>query len=432
MCQKKFYCNIYVVDERMGSGKTRAAINYMLNAPNEQRFLYITPYREEFETVLKPALESKHFKEPTFIRNRKLNGIKELVKKDYNIISTHALFHLFDRELIDMLRAKGYILIMDEVTDVISKYDLSEDDFKLLLDKFVTVNQETGLLHWKDTEENYDGKFIREKHLCDLQSLALYGKAIMMWLFPIEVFNAFKDIYILTYMFPAQVQRYYYDFYNLNYKYLYVAGNSLDTYKFTDDITERNTQPKDYTKLIEICDNEKMNHIGSVPTELSKTWYDRNKDNGTLKVLQNNVYNFFNNQCKTSSSFNLWTTFKDYKKVLSGKGYTKGFVPINMRAVNSHSNCTSVAYPINRFINPYIKNFFSIHNISITKEDEEQYALSEMLQFIWRSAIRNDEKIQLYIPSCRMRKLLKEWIIIQNMIDTDTDNASLENTTTEN
>jgi hypothetical protein len=42
--------------------------------------------------------------------------------------------------------------------------------------------------------------------------------------------------------------------------------------------------------------------------------------------------------------------------------------------------------------------------------DADQFALSEMVQFIWRSAIRDDKEILLYMPSRRMRGLLKEWI----------------------
>lgn len=414
--EKQFYCNVYVVDERMGKGKTSAAINFMLNAPDDQKFLYITPYREEFDDVLKPALKPKKFREPTFVNNRKLNGLKELIKKDVNVISTHALFHLFDRELIDMCRAKGYTLIMDEVTDVISRYNISEDDFNLLLDKFVTVDEQTGILHWRPDQDDYDGKFVQEKHLCELQSLALYGNALMMWLFPIEVFNAFKDIYILTYMFHAQMQRYYYDFYNLPYQYLYITGNCREDYNFTDDIMLRNHDTTNYKELIDILYDEKMNHIGSVYNELSKTWYDRNKDNGTLTILKKHIYNFFFNRCNTPSDRNLWTTFKAYKSALSGKGYARGFCSVNMRAVNSHRERTSVAYPVNRYIDPNIKNFFSNHNITITKEDEEQFALSEMIQFIWRSAIRDNKPIKLYIPSVRMRNLLEKWIAEQDGI----------------
>ena len=42
--------------------------------------------------------------------------------------------------------------------------------------------------------------------------------------------------------------------------------------------------------------------------------------------------------------------------------------------------------------------------------EEEKYALSEMIQWIFRSAIRNGESIQIYIPSQRMRQLLIDWL----------------------
>ena len=100
----------------------------------------------------------------------------------------------------------------------------------------------------------------------------------------------------------------------------------------------------------------------------------------------------------------LW---KDYKKKLQGKGYTRGFLSINMRATNEYRDRTSVAYIANRYMNPVIKNFFVNHNIDV---DEDGFALSEMLQFIWRSAIRDGKEIWIYVPSMRMRNLLKQWI----------------------
>ena len=44
------------------------------------------------------------------------------------------------------------------------------------------------------------------------------------------------------------------------------------------------------------------------------------------------------------------------------------------------------------------------------KFKEELYAINEMIQFIWRSAIRNEEQINLFLPSERMRKLLNKWL----------------------
>ena len=41
---------------------------------------------------------------------------------------------------------------------------------------------------------------------------------------------------------------------------------------------------------------------------------------------------------------------------------------------------------------------------------EDKYALSEMIQWIWRSAIRDGKEIWIYVPSKRMRELLEGWL----------------------
>lgn len=130
------------------------------------------------------------------------------------------------------------------------------------------------------------------------------------------------------------------------------------------------------------------------------------------------MINFFNNKPivynqkadkweKSKSDNNIWTTFKAYKKLISGKGYAKGYLPSNMRATNEYKDRTAVAYMINKYFNPCIKNFFLSKGIEV---DEDGYALSEMLQFLWRSAIREGRIITVYIPSSRMRNLLIKWI----------------------
>ena len=126
-----------------------------------------------------------------------------------------------------------------------------------------------------------------------------------------------------------------------------------------------------------------------------------------MKALKNNIYNYLNNICDGNSNDNIWTTFKDYQNQLKGKGYTKAFVSVNSRATNEYRDRHNIVYPVNRFLNPYVKSFFTSNGIEI---NENGWALSEMLQFIWRSAIRDGKEINVYIPSKRMRNLLKAWI----------------------
>lgn len=405
MIKMNFNCNVKIVDMIMGSGKTSSAINYINKSLEDEKFLFITPYLDEVSRI-KESCPDKHFKEPKEI-GTKLNGLKYLINNGENIVSTHALFQRFDNEIIDMCRIQNYTLIMDEVTDVIEKYDISKEDFKILQENFADIDEDSGLLRWKNPNDDYYGKFSEEKRLCELNCLAYYSGSVMMWLFPIEAFNAFNNIFILTYMFDAQVQRYYYDYYKLPYSYIYVTGNNVSNYHFTENINEQQIIEYNFKDLIHILEDKKMNNIGDREYDLSKSWYLRNKNNIAIKQLKNNLVNFFLNKRNSKSSENLWTTFADFKKILSGKGYGRAFVPINMRASNKYRERTSIAYPVNRYINTGVKNFFIKHGVEI---DEDGFATSEMLQFIWRSAIRDGKEIWIYIPSVRMRTLLKKWI----------------------
>ena len=389
----------------MGSGKTSAAINYIRNMPDDERVMFITPYELERERIVKDCPKQK-LKEPQKM-GTKLRGIKFLISKGMNISSTHALFHRFDEETIDMCRAQNYTLILDEVTNVVEKYNISKEDFETLRRDYIDIDNDTGLISWRPEKDDYEGKFSDEKRLCEMNCLAYYSGSIMMWLFPIEVFNAFKRIYILTYMFDAQVQRYYYDYYGLPYEYLYISGDSRENYSFCNKPGLNKSDSYNYRDLIHVLENEKLNSIGDREFDLAKNWYKRNKNNIVMKQLKNNIGNFFRNIRGGSSSDNMWTTFVDYKDELSNKGYAKGFIEVNARATNKFKDKTNIAYPVNRYLNTGVKNFFILHNIDV---DEDGFALSEMLQLIWRSAIREGKEIWIYIPSKRMRNLLKNWI----------------------
>lgn len=397
---------INIVDAVMGSGKTSAAINYFKKHP-DKKYMYVTPYLTEVERIQENCPEC-NFKEPFRNDDTKLDNLKKLLKNGCNISTTHALFHMFDDEIIELCYIQDYILIMDEVTDVVEPYNISDSDINLLLTNFVTVG-ENNILEWRDDQSDYSGKFGEVKRLCSNGSLALYGNKIMMWMFPIKIFEAFDNSYILTYMFEGQVQKYYYDYFGMEYEYLYVAGDNIGNYHFTREEQVVNVKC-DYDKLITIIDNIKLNKIGDTGGALSKTWYIKHGKDVALTTLKNNVTNFFIHITKSKADNCLWTTFKEYEGKLKGKGYGSGFLSCNARATNRHKERHNVAYLVNRYFNPVLKQFFSLNNIDV---DEDRYALSEMLQFIWRSAIRQGEPITLYIPSRRMRELLQRWIAEQ-------------------
>ncbi len=54
-----------------------------------------------------------------------------------------------------------------------------------------------------------------------------------------------------------------------------------------------------------------------------------------------------------------------------------------------------------------LKNYFQEQGVEVREDD---YALSEMIQWVWRSAIRDGKEIWIYIPSRRMRELFRNWL----------------------
>ena len=103
----------------------------------------------------------------------------------------------------------------------------------------------------------------------------------------------------------------------------------------------------------------------------------------------------------------MWSTFLNYKTILGGKGYTKGFVDCSARATNEYRHKKNLAYLCNRYYSPVIKNFFVDKGVII---NEDEWALSELIQWMFRSSIREQKNINIYIPSKRMRDLLMKWL----------------------
>jgi hypothetical protein len=395
-------CKIYVADSIMGSGKTSAAINKM-NEDKENNYIFITPYLDEVERIIK-SCDNKHFIQPENKGKGKLNSLHYLLGNNFNIASTHALFQHYNNYTKDLLLQGEYILILDEVCQVVEIVDLSKSDLENILQNHAHIDD--NLLIWDD--EEYKGRYDDIKVMALNKSLVVFGNNLIMWNFPVEIFKSFKEAYILTYMFKAQQQKYYYDFYGVQYEYIGIK-NDNGHYTFSDDISIPS-----YTHTlkdkINIMEDYSINKIGEDYYSLSSSWFERDqktRNKFLLKKLKKNMVNYFSNKVKSPSDKAMWTTFKDHKKSLSGKGYTKGFVSVNARATNEFRYKENLAYCANIFLNPIIKQFFQTKKIKIY---EETYALSELVQWVWRSTIRDNKEINIYIPSSRMRELFIDWL----------------------
>lgn len=384
-----------------GAGKTCAVINHINQSGDDHHWLFVTPYLTEIQRV-RQCCPDKHFHEPHQYVT-KLNGLKSLLREGRNIVTTHALFDYLDDEACELIKSTGYTLIMDEVHDVVAKYYISKFDADAVLTKFVDVDDK-GTVTW--TADDYEGRFEDCRRLIDEGRINAPNRKTLIWHFPVDVFGCFKEVIIMTYMFDAQIQKAYFDYHGVEYEPLYIKGDSLDTYA----ISEEPVEPKhvDYRSLIHLCDSRRLNAIGSPTYALSQSWFERNMGRtGGAEQLKKNIYTFFRSTAKAGSKACLWTTFGKFQKGMSGAGYIKGFLSCNARATNQWKDRWAVAYAANRFVDPNVKAFFAKKGVKL---DEDGFALSELIQFVWRSAIRDNKEIWLYIPSRRMRTLFKDWL----------------------
>ena len=390
----------------MGRGKTSAAMGYMSSHCSDKRFLFITPYLKEVDRICSLC----DFEQPNGDSHSKLSDLKRMLIRGENVASSHSLFYLLDDAALGIIRDKKYSLIVDESIDTIHREDITKKDFDLIVNTLASV--EDGKLVWLDDE--YSGKFNDYKEMAKSGLLFVRDSAILKVMKP-DVLLAFDEVIMMTYLFGGQYQKAYLDYFGFQYKLCgiridYVEGNPV--YSFTD---EPDVPPNvDYNDLISIIDDDRLNYIGSSNTALSKHWFiSRSRNHKDIVKLRRNLDTFLRRRCKCKVSDVMWTCFKDVHDWMIGSEgrYSTSFITLTSRATNEYKNKSVVAYLANRFADPNIIKFFYEKGIEI---NEEEFALSEMLQFIWRSAIRDYKHIDLYIPSKRMRNLLIDWIIKRN------------------
>lgn len=423
---------IVVIDAICGKGKTQYALQRIKET--KEKFIYVTPYIKEIQRIkdwceefgvkvhepwVMTDIIEEQIKRDDFCLDMddklitKSDTLKKLLSWNCNIVMTHALLQYIDMETIDLIKSQEYTLYLDEVHQVIEEYHLSPRDLKYLRELNAIKIVENNQVIWVDKGyEDPEGVFARFKALCELGAMYLYSDKLYIWCFPTGLFNVVKQTFVLTYLFEGQLQAFYYKLHNVPYLYRDVCYNK-EKCKYELKEFNKDTIIKDiefYEKLIEVYEGN-MNFADNGIT-LTTYWYNKayqsdvKGESNYMQLLQRNITNYFSHIVKAKSKDIIWTTKKKYRKFITGKGYTRSFLPLNARAINTLGTRHYLAYVYNRYLSPVEENFFLNRDVKV---DTELFGLSELIQWIFRSAIRNKEKVYLYLPSYRMRNLLGKW-----------------------
>lgn len=402
---------IKVCDAIMGTGKSQSAIAYMNERPND-KFIYITPYLDEADRIKKgcPKLKfvepSNNLKEYDF---KKSTHTAALIKNGRNIATTHQAFKNYTPDVLFDIKELGYTLIVDENVDILENCDYSPGDLQLAVDAGYVIEND-GM--YSIGEKEYRGKvltglftLLKSRDLVRIEDEK--SNSLFYWTLPPDLLTSFKDVFILTYLFTGQSLHHFLKIYNIPYEYIGIEKTEGGTgFRFCEPPGYTPEYVSHLGDMLNILDNPKINGIGDDYFALSKNWYDKGR--GNAEKLKKNVYNYYNNIYKDiPADRRLWATYNGAFSKVKGKGYTKGFLTFNSKATNKYKTRDCLVYLVNIFMNVNEKKFYQKHGIEV---DEDTYALSIMVQWIWRSAIRDGEKVNLYIPSKRMRTILTNWI----------------------
>lgn len=404
---------VKVCNAIMGSGKTSATISY-INAHPEKRFLYITPYLPEAKRIKDGCPDAK-FVEPSehipkYGLSKSLHSLA-LIDEGRNIASTHQAMMYYTSETFRKLKEMDYSIIIDEEVNVLQEVpEVSYNDVK--------IAESAGYIYrsapneFSLTDLKYDGgrfahmfRLMKSHTLVHVGDDASYRKKLWYWIFSTEMFRQLDDITVLTYLFEGSEMQAFLKINNIEYKYIGIGRTEDGGYEFSDDLSYVPAYTKHLGDMIHIESSEKLNSIGDDRNALSKNWYEKNPEKA--EQLKKNIYNYFRNRVKCTVKDRMCGTFKDHWGKIREKGYWKSNVVFNKRSSNEFRERSVLVYPVNIFANGNAVSYYARRG---ERFDNDRYALSIMVQWIWRSAIRDGKEIWIYIPSKRMRDLLINWV----------------------
>lgn len=413
---------IHVVDRVMGAGKSSAAITYMNEHP-DKKFLYVTPFLDETERIVK-ACAGLRFAEPSDripeYKFSKGNHLRALCNQRRNIAMTHALFLRIDDVTAQVITDGGYTIIIDEVIDVFEEVATSMEDVSMLAEagylQCFDKGSEYEYYRLSEKAADYSGVFneffnktksgqIVQTNGWEGDRRVKYG----FWQVNRRLFTLSDEIFILTYMFDGMPMKGFLDANRLPYEYLSVRKCDDGKYRFSDS-GRLPSYIEDLRGMIHVCDKDSINRIGDDQYALSAGWTRRAETDGRLAALRRHVTTYFRRHVpeEIGAEKTLWTTYKFGMNGVKGKGASeKHFLSFNSKATNAYGDRAALAFCVNIFMNPNLLHYLRHVGVEL---DQDKYALAVMVQWIWRSRIRNGQEIWIYIPSRRMRRLFLEWI----------------------
>lgn len=430
------------MDEIMGTGKSYSALRYIENLAlcSGERWIFCTEYLDEIERrTIENPIAAPFWRTPTETGDdTKTDHLIELLKEpDTKLIGiTHALLLSASNNpfVNTLLKSKGYKLFLDETIDLITPYNgVKFGDFLKCLDrKEISINDLFGKVEWlvDDSVVTHGNVTSTDKLKKDsnkgivysaVQSGSVGDSVILVEIQNEIIFKQFDRIILATY--------------NINNSLFdaYLKVKNIPRVVCRDVVCSRKTTKETIRNNIDFISKYDRQFRGMA---LSGNWYKAESSTDDYKIINKTIKAIGDKSGCRGNAHLLGFTVpadrlgkqRDTKKVqptgyphtvcsvvVDAKGAEQeehskalsAYVPCNARASNEYANKTVMVHAFNRYAMVPVTRFLDHYNVEYSNE---VFALNELVQWVWRSAIRNGEPIKLAILSTRMRDLFVRWL----------------------
>lgn len=407
---------IELLDSIMGSGKSTSVLNWCEANPDTP-YLYITPLLSESEVRVVEACNEAKFIAPQIGDGytRKGEHLLDLLQSGVNISITHQLYSSLTPRHLKYIEVNNYTLILDEEVEFISafKKDYTKSDFEYLRHLNQITTDDEGRVHWLDDTIKDDTKYSKLANMCKMGMVyqAKRSEDMFVTQLPMDLIYRANRVILLTYLFKGSVLD----------SFLKMKG--VEVVPFTE-VSLRQISKDDIRSLIEFVGKNQTRSFSDA--YFSTTWYEKKATPKDLEKIANAI-RAVGNTAKVKKDELVWCApsnlaypaKKNSKRIkplgfapgdgdINSQGIADGcFLACSSRATNAYRDRSVMVHAYNRFPHASVDSFLYDYG---TPVDHKQYALSELLQWIWRSRIREGKPIKLCILSRRMLLLFQDWL----------------------
>lgn len=414
---------LFLTDGFIPTHNTTKMLEWIDNNPNEKYF-YVSPNLSEVDVDgrIHNGVERVEFVSPSVDEHgTKIEHLNELLVQGKNIACTHKLYLSMDNFSMELIRDRGYTVILDEEINVIQSYDqYSFSDIKWLIQQgYISVDETDGSVTWlkeDDLLNSTDHRYFYCKNLCDKKSLYLTRfdissekakKVMMVTQVPIKLLECAKRVVVITYLFKGSVLD----------RFLTLKGFEVEKF---NDVRLESVKPSSFKDLLTIIPPDRFIEDYA----MTSRWWHKEVTAESIKKVNNFLLRNARRYANDCTDV-LWTCPKERAKGVSrSKGFLvnpigyvnspdlnggkkSNWLSVHTRATNDYANKRVLMHCYNRFPLVDVASYLQDYGYPI---DNNVFAVSELVQWLWRGCIRKGEPMVVVMGNKRMYNLLMRWL----------------------